>query len=66
MFWGRAMQKRAINKERRSSAADRRQHTGILPLTDSDGYEILLERRYFPDRRISHYNPDWCSDDNGQ
>ena len=50
-------------QERRINVADRRQQTALLPLTDSDGYEILLERRYFPDRRISHYNPDWCNDD---
>jgi hypothetical protein len=60
---GGVMQKQRINKERRTGMVDRRQQTGLLPLTDSDGYEIILERRYFPDRRISHYNPDSCNDD---
>jgi hypothetical protein len=26
-----------------------------LPLKDSNGDNVILERRYFPDRRKSHY-----------
>ena len=47
------MEKKRINK------ADRRQRAEKLPLRDDDGNKVALERRYFPDRRKSHYNPEW-------
>ena len=46
-------------KERRRSKSERRQRTEKLPLTDTGGVTVLLERRYFPDRRKSHYDPKW-------
>lgn len=44
-------------QERRVKTTDRRQHSRKLPLRDYSGNQIFLERRYFPDRRISHYDP---------
>ena len=46
-------------EERRTNETERRQRAGKLPLRDKDGNEVSLERRYFPDRRKSHYNPKW-------
>jgi hypothetical protein len=46
-------------QERRINKGDRRQRTEQLPLKDNDGVSVILERRYFPDRRKSHYNPKW-------
>jgi len=46
-------------QERRIRKSDRRQRTGKLPLRDAEGVSVILERRYFPDRRKSHYNPKW-------
>ena len=46
-------------EERRVSKPNRRQHDKQLPLTDNEGVKVALERRYFPDRRKSHYNPKW-------
>jgi hypothetical protein len=45
--------------ERRINKADRRQRTENLPVKDSNGNSVILERRYFPDRRKSHYDPKW-------
>ena len=50
---GVAMEEKRINK------TDRRKRTEKLPLSDNDGSKVALERRYFPDRRKSHYNPEW-------
>ena len=49
---GVAMEKRRINK------TDRRQRAEKLPLKDNDGNTIALDRRYFPDRRKSHFYPE--------
>jgi hypothetical protein len=49
-------------EEKRINKPDRRQRAGKLPLRDNDGDEVVLERRYFPDRRKSHYNPEWAFD----
>jgi hypothetical protein len=46
-------------EERRINKTARRQRAEKLPLRDNDGNRIALERRYFPDRRKSHYNPKW-------
>ena len=46
-------------EEKRINKTDRRQRDEKLPLRDSDGNEVALERRYFPDRRKSHFNPEW-------
>jgi len=46
-------------EEKRINKTDRRQHAEKLPLRDNDGNNVALERRYFPDRRKSHYNPEW-------
>ena len=46
------MEKRRINK------TDRRQRAEKLPLKDNDGNTIALDRRYFPDRRKSHFYPE--------
>jgi len=46
-------------EERRINKTDRRQHAEKLPLRDNDGVRVVMERRYFPDRRKSHYNPKW-------
>ena len=46
-------------EERRINQTDRRQRTDKLPLRDNNGVKVALERRYFPDRRKSHYNPKW-------
>jgi hypothetical protein len=44
--------------ERRMRKDDRRQRSEKLPLKDSGG-SVILDRRYFPDRRKSHYDPKW-------
>ena len=46
-------------KERRVSKTKRRQREEKLPLKDTNGHQVTLERRYFPDRRKSGYNPNW-------
>jgi len=46
-------------QERRINKSDRRQRTEKLPLRDAEGVSVILERRYFPDRRKSHYDPNW-------
>jgi len=45
--------------ERRINKIDRRQRTEELPVIDDSGFSVILERRYFPDRRKSHYDPNW-------
>jgi len=50
---------RGMMEERRINKTDRRQRTEKLPVRDAEGANIILERRYFPDRRKSHYNPNW-------
>ena len=50
---------RGMMQERRISKSDRRQRTEKLPLSDTEGVSVILERRYFPDRRKSHYDPKW-------
>jgi hypothetical protein len=45
--------------ERRMGKDDRRQRSEKLPLKDSGGNSVILDRRYFPDRRKSHYDPRW-------
>ena len=46
-------------EERRINKTDRRQRVEKLPLRDNDENKVALDRRYFPDRRKSHYNPKW-------
>ena len=46
-------------QERRTNTKDRRQRAEELPLQDSDSDYVTFERRYFPDRRESHYDPKW-------
>jgi hypothetical protein len=46
-------------EERRTNKTDRRQRAEQLPLRDNAGIKVAMERRYFPDRRKSHYNPKW-------
>jgi len=46
-------------EERRVNKTDRRQRTEKLPIKDNNGAQVVLERRYFPDRRTSHFNPKW-------
>jgi hypothetical protein len=46
-------------EERRINKIDRRQRTAELPVIDDNGISVILERRYFPDRRKSHYDPNW-------
>jgi hypothetical protein len=43
-------------RERRINTEDRRQRSEMprAPFKDSDGNTVVLDRRYFPDRRISH------------
>jgi hypothetical protein len=55
-------ERRTENADRRQRAeklADRRQRAENLPVKDSDGCSVFLDRRYFPDRRKSHYDPNW-------
>jgi len=52
-YYGGMMEERRINK------TDRRQRTEKLPVKDAEGVSVILERRYFPDRRKSHYDPKW-------
>jgi hypothetical protein len=46
-------------QERRTNSEDRRKNANIplRPFRDCEGYLIVLERRFFPDRRISHLDP---------
>jgi len=46
-------------EERRVNKTERRQRTEKLPIKDNNGAQVALERRYFPDRRTSHFNPKW-------
>lgn len=46
-------------KDRRINKTDRRQHTEKIPLWGNNKNTVPLDRRYFPDRRKSHYNPNW-------
>ncbi len=46
-------------EDRRINKTDRRQRAEKLPLRDNDENKVTMERRYFPDRRKSHYNPKW-------
>ena len=43
-------------RERRSNTDDRRKREEMprAPFKDSDENTVALDRRYFPDRRISH------------
>lgn len=43
-------------QERRSNTDDRRKREEMprAPFKDSDDNTVALDRRYFPDRRISH------------
>ena len=51
--WQVAMEDKRVNK------TDRRQQTEKLPLWGRHENKIPLDRRYFPDRRKSHYDPKW-------
>ena len=46
-------------EEKRTNKTDRRQRAEQLPLRDNAGIKVAMERRYFPDRRKSHYTPKW-------
>lgn len=46
-------------QERRINKSDRRLRAEKLPCHDGNDNYVVFERRYFPDRRVSHYNPDW-------
>jgi len=52
-------------QDRRTNAADRRQNatTPDKPFRDSEGQTVVLDRRFFPDRRISHIDTRWEDDE---
>jgi len=49
-------------QERRINRKGRRQCPGKLPCYDANGDYVVFERRYYPDRRESHYDPNWFED----